>query len=371
MGKINKYKRLLSLTAFVLILSACGSNSSIFNGNIGNNMESGVPFSNEYSSPSELRRGDLMYLDFSSTKEVDLDFKNVESNAEFILVIGSANKNGIESTMQISSNFAAIVEKDVGLEMSYVPDEDIDYSADEVFSAWLRAAEFELAATEPLPQEYHLSEGKLAKAGYNNNIRSFRVLSSFLNVTSYTIVDGEIRCNRDNIVLYVDTRVGSDILTDEDIDNLCNIYDRTAGKEQELIGEASDINQDGKIAILLTPQVNKLGAMGGGIITGYFWAGDLYNVSSSNPASNQMEIIYAMVPDPNGNFGMAVSKDFVMSNLLPPLLAHELQHAISYNQHVFINGGPPEQNWLNEGISHLMEDIMGYGIEILLGTCCF
>jgi hypothetical protein len=70
-----------------------------------------------------------------------------------------------------------------------------------------------------------------------------------------------------------------------------------------------------------------------------------------------------MVPDPKGTYGVAVSKNFAMENLLPAVLPHELQHAISYNQHVLIKGAPPEQNWLNEGLSHLAEDVMGYGQE--------
>jgi hypothetical protein len=113
----------------------------------------------------------------------------------------------------------------------------------------------------------------------------------------------------------------------------------------------------------MTSQINKLGALGGGIITGYFYAADLYARSDSNPVSNQREIIYTMVPDPNGQYGMAVEHDFAMSNLLPAVLPHELQHAISYNQHVMVEGGAPEENWLNEGMSHLIEDVMGWGHE--------
>jgi hypothetical protein len=70
-----------------------------------------------------------------------------------------------------------------------------------------------------------------------------------------------------------------------------------------------------------------------------------------------------LVPDPAGSYGTTVTKDFVLNNLIPAVLPHELQHAINYNQHVLVNGTPPEQNWLNEGMSHLVEDLMGYGHE--------
>ena len=68
-----------------------------------------------------------------------------------------------------------------------------------------------------------------------------------------------------------------------------------------------------------------------------------------------------MAPDPDGRFGPRISKFYYNEFLLPAVLPHELQHAISYNQHVFVNGGAPEEAWLNEGMSHLIEDIMGHG----------
>ena len=76
-----------------------------------------------------------------------------------------------------------------------------------------------------------------------------------------------------------------------------------------------------------------------------------------------MEILYVMVPDPAGAFGTVISKDFAMSNLLPAVLPHEFQHAISYNQHVLINKGSAEEAWLNEGLSHLAEDLFGQNVE--------
>lgn len=362
MGNRNKNKKLAVLAVMVVFLSACGSGGSSINENLGSGLESGVEFSNEYSFPAELSKGDLMYVDFGGDTQVTLNFAEVDSQAEFILVVGSANQSSVGTTMQISSNLSAIVEKDVSVDMA---EENLDYTADEILSAWLRSAEYELSVTEPMPEIVSATGMKAIgmKAVGLNDVRSFRMLSSLTNTTLYTNVDGQVRCIGNNIVLYVDPRVSPNLFTDDDVNTLCDIYDRIAGEEQDLLGETSDIDGDGKVAVFMTQQVNKLGSLGGGIITGFFWAGDLYNQSSSNPVSNQMEIIYTMVPDPDGTYGTAISKNFAMSNLLKPLLPHELQHAISYNQHVFINGAPPEQNWLNEGISHLMEDLMGYGIE--------
>ncbi len=41
------------------------------------------------------------------------------------------------------------------------------------------------------------------------------------------------------------------------------------------------------------------------------------------------------------------------------VLAHEFQHLFSFHQHVLIRNGRPEEAWLNEGLSHVCEDLVG------------
>ncbi len=41
------------------------------------------------------------------------------------------------------------------------------------------------------------------------------------------------------------------------------------------------------------------------------------------------------------------------------VLAHEFQHLFSFYQHVLIRNGRPEESWLNEGLSHVCEDLVG------------
>ena len=64
-----------------------------------------------------------------------------------------------------------------------------------------------------------------------------------------------------------------------------------------------------------------------------------------------------MVPDPDGDHGTAISSDFSLTNILPGVLVHEYQHMINFNQHYFENDSSAEEGWLNEGLSHLAEDI--------------
>lgn len=191
-----------------------------------------------------------------------------------------------------------------------------------------------------------------AEAG---STRAFKVLNSLSSYSSYSVVTAKLRYSSANFEAYVDTR-NETALTDEELQEVLEPFENLIAKERNLFGNESDVNGDGKFAILFSQEINELGASGGGIITGYFYAVDLYN-DSSYPASNEMEMIYAAIPDPSGSYGYPISKSFSLSNILPSVFPHEFQHMISYNQHVFENGGSSEQSFLNEGLSHLAEDI--------------
>jgi hypothetical protein len=68
-------------------------------------------------------------------------------------------------------------------------------------------------------------------------------------------------------------------------------------------------------------------------------------------------VFYGLVPDPD-NATCRVSRNFA-SRLLPPTFVHEFQHMISFNQHVLIRNGASEDTWLNEGLSHFAEELVG------------
>jgi hypothetical protein len=44
-------------------------------------------------------------------------------------------------------------------------------------------------------------------------------------------------------------------------------------------------------------------------------------------------------------------------------MAHEFQHLINWSQHVFVNLGSSETTWINEGLSMLAQDLVGYGYQ--------
>ncbi len=358
----------LAVFLILLLVSGCGGSSGISSGLSSGGDSGGTGISNTFDSPAEMGVGDIMPIEFDGVDSVTVDFDGVDEGAAFILGVGSYNESGGGTAMQLSAD-AALPEPgamvgddliDADLEAS-IADE---YDADAIFQSWLRASESVLhESEEALMEPANASKALALKAAAVGSTETFRVLNSLTSTTSYVEVTGEVRYAGSAVVCYVDTSVPEANLSDADVQELCSEFDDIAAEEQDLLGDTSDMDGDDKLHVLMTKQVNRLGALGGGIITGYFYAGDLYERSGSNPVSNYREIIYTMVPDPSGTYGTAISNSFAMSNLLPAVLPHELQHAISYNQHVFVQGGAPEENWLNEGMSHLMEDMMGYNVE--------
>ena len=48
---------------------------------------------------------------------------------------------------------------------------------------------------------------------------------------------------------------------------------------------------------------------------------------------------------------------------MPATFVHEFQHMISFGQHVLARGGASESLWLNEGLSHIAEELAGKYFE--------
>ncbi|MDQ3222944.1 MAG: hypothetical protein M3Q75_05645, partial [Gemmatimonadota bacterium] len=95
----------------------------------------------------------------------------------------------------------------------------------------------------------------------------------------------------------------------------------------------------------------------GSVILGYFFGADLLPPSGGNPGSNEAEIFYGLVPDPD-NMDCEISLTFALSRL-PVTFIHEFQHMISFNQHALVRNSPSEDTWLNEGLSHFAEELAG------------
>jgi hypothetical protein len=134
-------------------------------------------------------------------------------------------------------------------------------------------------------------------------------------------------------------------------------------------GNPTDIDGNGKIIILFTKEVNKLTPRGSqGVVGGFFFERDLFPHTGTSDfqgcaGSNQAEMFYVMVPDPNAVFSDARSKSGVL-NLTVSTLAHEYQHLINASRRMYVNDADDfEQVWLNEGLSHIAEELLYYRLS--------
>ena len=123
-------------------------------------------------------------------------------------------------------------------------------------------------------------------------------------------------------------------------------------------GTPSDIDNNGRIAILFTPSVNQVPVTGGGTVLGLFASRDLLPVAGCQ-GSNVGEMFYMPVPDPSSVINNKYTDKTGLSTTVLATLAHEFQHLINAGRRMS-NGAPSEEVWLNEGLSHIAEELMFY-----------
>ena len=125
-------------------------------------------------------------------------------------------------------------------------------------------------------------------------------------------------------------------------------------------GAPSDIdNNAGRVVLFFTHGVNEAGL---GVL-GFFYGRDLLpkvGPLGSCPGSNVGEIINLLVPD------AVTSKSTAAANTVGTA-AHEFQHLINASRRLYINtsAAPTEERWLNEGLSHIAEELMFYKVSKL------
>jgi hypothetical protein len=128
-------------------------------------------------------------------------------------------------------------------------------------------------------------------------------------------------------------------------------------------GAPSDMDGNGRVAILFTPTVNAIPAPPGATVGGLFAARDLFPVSSC-VASNEGEMFYMPVPDPNQTINGNYTNKANLAKGVLSILGHEFQHLINAGRRLYVNSAPSfEEVWLNEGLSHIAEELLYYRIS--------
>ncbi|MFW6305845.1 MAG: InlB B-repeat-containing protein [Bacillota bacterium] len=179
--------------------------------------------------------------------------------------------------------------------------------------------------------------------------RSFNVYSGsgqYNEQDAFNKVNASLKAVGDHSLFWVDDAID---VSSRDIDRMKSEFEETIHSRitdifgREPTADNFDILQYNgeKVNILITPLT---------WCGGYFWATDLYPVSSF-PYSNESKIFYIK----HYNFD---ALDYQISTI-----AHEFQHMIFYNEKTLSNkpNGSGPSIWINEGFSHLAKDMAGYG----------
>ncbi len=193
--------------------------------------------------------------------------------------------------------------------------------------------------------------------------RNFEVCGSITcNIEDYRTVRAEAKYVGSHAVIYEDVDAPEPGLTAEEFDELGLMFDDDLyGVATRAFGAESDVDNDGRVAILLTPVVNALTpkeTCEQSFIAGFFFAVDINPGSINDPRSNQAEVFFAIAPDPEGTVTCSFSVQRILQQV-PVTFIHEFQHMINFHQHAMLRTGALEVLWLNEAMSHLSEELGG------------
>lgn len=184
--------------------------------------------------------------------------------------------------------------------------------------------------------------------------------------TNFTTVRAVVRATGQRAVIVQDVNAPAGGFSEADFAALAQEFDQTTYPTVAgWFGIPTDINGDGRITILVTPEINRLTPTGSlGFAGGFFFMSDLIARSIpsqgySCPASNEQEILYLLAPDVNGQvngnrFSVETARESARGTM-----AHEMQHMINQGIRQSSSGGAREVAWLDEGLSHFAEEAVG------------
>jgi hypothetical protein len=192
------------------------------------------------------------------------------------------------------------------------------------------------------------------------SLRTFTVCAA-MDCSTFKQVTGRVRAVSAHVAVYVDTLAPAGGLDSASIAALSQTFD-THGYDVDTaaFGGISDIDSNGVVITLMTPVVNSFvtaaQCVAGGYVAGFFFPPDLDPQVATQ--FNDGEIFYTIVADPNGTLSCSHSVADV-EYTLPSTFVHELEHVISFNQHVLLRGGDLEDLWLDEALASFAEELAG------------
>jgi hypothetical protein len=211
--------------------------------------------------------------------------------------------------------------------------------------------------------------------------------------SSYAVVDAVLWAVGDSVAIWVDEDVAIDWdytcdgTIDEvhprpafgfdncDLQTIADIVDANIiPNVRTYFGDESDVNGDGLVSVVVTPVLNEMtlasededdwdsvvGSYADPEVDLRTWD------ASTNPGSDEQEVMYVFAPDPYGFYNpyAAVDTDQYTSMELAAQIARAFYNLVSYNQHVVRTGdetADTEEPWLREGLAAIAADLTGFG----------
>ncbi len=177
-------------------------------------------------------------------------------------------------------------------------------------------------------------------------------------------VDARVVAISNHAVVLADTANPTGGFTDEEYASFAATFDTLVHPvDTAAFGAPADIDGNGRVVILFTKAVNALAAPGQQrlFVIGFFTERDLLPTREC-ATSNVAEMFYLMVPDPAGAVQSNVRTKSFVDSVAVLALAHEYQHLINASRRLYVNIGaePSEEVWLNEGLSHIAQELLFY-----------
>jgi len=180
---------------------------------------------------------------------------------------------------------------------------------------------------------------------------------------------GRVAAVSKKAIIVADTSNPASGYTDADYASMASTFDNLVDPtDTKAFGSPTDIDGNGHVVLFFTRAVNELTpAKSTSYVAGFFYARDLFPSTPSPDfdacaGSNGGEMFYLLVPDANGVVnGNKFTKDNV-TRVVIATLGHEYQHLINASRRMYVNTGATdfEVTWLDEGLSHVAEELLFY-----------
>src|SRR5438094_1957384 len=189
--------------------------------------------------------------------------------------------------------------------------------------------------------------------------------------TTATLRRGRIAAISNTAIVVDDINNPTGGYTDAEYITIGTQFDSVYTMGTNAFGTPSDVDANSKVIMFFTRAVNELTPTGSqSVVGGFFYGRDLFpkqddpqlGSGSGCPSSNFAEMFYLLVPDPNGVVNGNVRTKSFVSHLTVSTTAHEFQHLINASRRLYVNTTATdfEVVWLNEGLSHVAEELLFY-----------